>query len=108
MTASRFLPRLRGQVKNLKARGRMMEDTCQLRSCEIDKLPTNEKHMKGGVLSGLDKREKRRRTERFGKSLDLAGKPQPQGITATVTTHTHTHTHTFLTSGEETRGDKYS
>lgn len=59
--------------------------------------------MKGGVLSGLDKRRKLKTGKEIANAgiqgiNELPGKSQPLG---TVTTVTQTLTCTFFTSGEE-------
>lgn len=59
--------------------------------------------MKGGVLSGLDKRRKLKTGKEIANTgiqgiNELPGKSQPLGTTATVT---QTLTCTFFTSGEE-------
>ena len=64
--------------------------------------PTNEKHVKGGVWSGLDKGGGDGAGDEnrvIWEITDLLGKPQPQGITTTMTS-----AHTFLAPGEETQG----
>ncbi len=64
--------------------------------------------MKGGVLSGLEKRRgkksKKLRNRVIWEITELPGKPHPQGTTST--TQSHTHIHTLLTYREETQGGK--